>query len=103
MTHRLSKTEIISIYNIEVHFFDELTAAGLLKVEEENDDIYLAFDHLDRLERFANLHYDLDINIPGIEVIDRLLDQMQTLKEENLRLRPLAIYNKRLISSSPQK
>lgn len=91
MNQRLSKTEIISIYNIEVHFFDELTAAGLLQVEEDKDDIYLAFDHLNRLERFANMHYDLDINIPGIEVIDRLLEQMQALKDENIKLKAFGL------------
>lgn len=87
MITRISRTEIISIYNIEYNFFDELTAAGLLEVEQDQDDLYLAIDHLHRLERYANLHYDLDINIPGIEVIDRLLKQLKELEEENLRLK----------------
>jgi len=87
MKDRLSRSEIVSIYKIELHFFDELTAAGLLQVEAENDDYYISTDHLSRFERFANLHYDLDINIPGIEVIDRLLLQIKQLEIENSRLR----------------
>jgi len=95
MKDKLSRSEIVSIYKIELHFFDELTAAGLLEVEEENDDYYLSIDHLSRIERFANLHYDLEINIPGIEVIDRLLNQLKILKLENNMLKnsvPSTIY-----------
>lgn len=87
MNQRLSRSEIISIYNIEIHFFDELTSVGLLQVEHEQDETYLDLDHLSNLERFANMHYDLDINVPGIEVIERLLQQMKTLEAENHRLR----------------
>lgn len=95
MKDRLSRSEIVSIYKIELHFFDELTAAGLLQVEAENDDYYISTDHLSRIERFANLHYDLEINIPGIEVIDRLLNQLKILKLENNMLKnsvPSTIY-----------
>lgn len=95
MKDRLSRSEIVSIYKIELHFFDELTAAGLLQVEAENDDYYISTDHLSRIERFANLHYDLEINIPGIEVIDRLLNQLNKLKLENNMLKnsvPSTIY-----------
>lgn len=95
MKDRLSRSEIVSIYKIDLHFFDELTAAGLLQVEAENDDYYISTDHLSRIERFANLHYDLEINIPGIEVIDRLLNQLKILKLENNMLKnsvPSTIY-----------
>lgn len=87
MNQRISRTQIIAIYDIEVSFFDELATAGLLHVEQEQDDMFLAVEHLHRLEKFANLYYDLEINIPGIEVIDRLLAQLKDLQHENYRLR----------------
>lgn len=87
MIQRISRAEIIAIYNIEIDFFDELTDVGLLQVEQEQDEIYLDLEDLSRLERFANLYYDLDINISGIEVIDRLLQQVRDLQNENHLLR----------------
>ena len=87
MIQRISRAEIIAIYNIEIDFFDELTDVGLLQVEQEQDEIYLDLEDLSRLERFANLYYDLEINISGIEVIDRLLQQVRDLQNENHLLR----------------
>jgi hypothetical protein len=38
------------------------------------------------LERFANWHYDLEINLPGLEVIHNMLKKMEDLKQRNSEL-----------------
>ena len=87
MNERISREELVRIYNVEITFFDSLEEAGLLKTETENDIKYLMFDELSTFEKFTNWHYDLEVNLAGLEVIKHLLDQMERLREENLTLR----------------
>ncbi|WP_447951199.1 chaperone modulator CbpM [Chryseobacterium koreense] len=92
MSERISREELVKIYNIEITFFDSLEEAGLLKTETENDVKYLLYEELPALERFANWHYDLDVNLPGLEVIHHLLEKMERLSQENRRLMRLSTY-----------
>ena len=86
MSDRISREELVRIYNIEIAFFDALQESGLLKTETENEVKYLLYDELELFERFANWHYDLDVNLPGVEVIHHLLQKMEKLTAENRRL-----------------
>lgn len=86
MSNRISRDELVKIYKIEVTFFDSLEESGLLKTETENNIKYLLYDELPAFERFANWHYDLEVNLPGLEVIHHLLQQLDHLRAENRRL-----------------
>lgn len=86
MEGRISREEIIRIYNIEVTFFDELEACGLIQTEMIDEVIYLNYAQLPNFERFTNWYYDLEVNIPGLEIINRLLNQIQSLQQENRKL-----------------
>ncbi|NML72272.1 MerR family transcriptional regulator [Chryseobacterium sp. RP-3-3] len=83
MSERISREELVKIYNIEITFFDELVDGGLLTVETENEIRYLLYDDLSVFERFTNWHYDLEINLPGLEVINDMLRKMEDLKQKN--------------------
>ncbi|PIF46875.1 MerR-like DNA binding protein [Chryseobacterium sp. 52] len=83
MSERISREELVKIYNIEITFFDELVDVGLLKVETENEIRYLLYEDLPVFERFTNWHYDLEINLPGLEVIHDMLRKMKDLKQKN--------------------
>jgi hypothetical protein len=86
MANRISREDIAQIYNIEIRFFDDLEECGLLKTETENNTKYLLYEELPLFEKFANLHYDLDINLYGLEVIHQMLQKMEKLLSENRRL-----------------
>lgn len=86
MNERISREELVKIYNIEITFFDSLEECGLLKTETENEIKYLLYEHLPAFERFANWHYDLEVNIPGIEMIHGLLEKLEKTKAENKAL-----------------
>lgn len=83
MSERISREELVKIYNIEITFFDELVDVGLLNVETENEIRYLLYEDLPVFERFTNWHYDLEINLPGLEVISDMLRKMEDLKRRN--------------------
>ena len=86
MNERISREELVKIYNIEITFFDSLEESGLVKTETENDVKYLLYEELPAFERFANWHYDLDVNLPGLEVINHLLSKLEELRRENMGL-----------------
>lgn len=83
MDEKISREELVKIYNIEITFFDELVDYGLLRVQTENDIRYLMYEDLPVFEKFANWHYDLEINLPGLEVIQEMLQKMNDLKQKN--------------------
>ncbi|MDQ0067387.1 chaperone modulator CbpM [Chryseobacterium lathyri] len=83
MSERISREELVKIYNIEITFFDELVDVGLLSVETENEIRYLLYEDLPVFERFTNWHYDLEINLPGLEVINDMLQKIEELKKKN--------------------
>ena len=86
MNERISLEEIIRLYKIDYTFLDQLIDSELLHPQTENSIRYIIYEELPHLERFANCHYDLDVNLPGIEIIHKLLNQMEELRNENRRL-----------------
>ena len=85
--HRISKTKVIRLYKIKSSFFNDLVANGLIKTEIIDRVTYVHYDQLSALERFINWHYDLEINVPSMQIIHRLLEKIQVLQEENQKLR----------------
>ncbi|MDR6459606.1 hypothetical protein J2786_002713 [Chryseobacterium vietnamense] len=86
MSERISREELVKIYNIEITFFDELVDYGLLNIQIENNTHYLMYEDLPALEKFANWHYDLEINLPGLEVIHNMLKKLDALNRRNREL-----------------
>lgn len=86
MSERISREELVKIYNIEITFFDELVDSGLLNIHTDDEIRYLMYEDLPVFERFTNWHYDLEINLPGLEVIHEMLSRMEDLKKRNREL-----------------
>lgn len=86
MSERISREELVQIYNIEITFFDELVDSGLLNIETDNEIRYLMYEDLPTFERFTTWHYDLEINLPGLEVIHNMLQKMENLNQINREL-----------------
>ena len=84
---KISKTKIIRLYKIKSFFFNELVSNGLIKTERIDRVTYVHYDQLPALERFVNWHYDLDINVPSMQIIHRLLEKIRLLQEENQKLK----------------
>lgn len=84
--------EICSRYQVEYSFINELNEHELIELSMIEKSSYIPSDHLSDLERFIRLHYDLDINMEGLEAIDHLLKQMHAMQyqirslENKLRL-----------------
>ncbi|MEC5158318.1 chaperone modulator CbpM [Chryseobacterium sp. MP_3.2] len=86
MSNRISREKLVEIYGIEINFFNALQDSGLVKTESENQITYLLFEELPAFEKFTNWHYDLEVNLAGLEVLNHLLQKIDDLQAENRRL-----------------
>lgn len=87
MTTRISIEEVIRVYQVDYSFLDALIDSELLHPETENNIRYIVHDELSALEKFMNWHYDMEVNLAGIEIINKLLQQLDQLQQENLRIK----------------
>lgn len=74
--------EICSHYHVEYSFINELNEHELIELSMIEESSYIPADHLSDLERLIRLHYDLDINMEGLEAIDHLLKQMNSMQHQ---------------------
>lgn len=68
-------------YNVEPSFIDSLQDFGLIEIRTVDENKFLDATKIDDLEKMIRLHYDLDINLEGIETIFHLLHQIEQLQE----------------------
>lgn len=83
----ISAEDFCMYHNIEYSFIDSLENSGLISVTLVEHSTYIHADDMQKLEKFVRLHYDLDINVEGIETINHLLEKMEEMQKEILQLR----------------
>lgn len=74
-------------YHVEMTFIHSLQEYGLLETVMQEETVFIPSAHLCELERLARLHYDLNINMEGIDVILHLLQRLQQAQHEAAGLR----------------
>ena len=73
-------------HKIELSFIESLQQYGLVEITTIEEQTYLAAEQLTELEKYVRLHYDLDINLEGIEAIRHLLERLNELQARNIQL-----------------
>ena len=74
-------------YQIEPAFLISLEEGGLLAFTRVGDEPYIAEEQLPELETYIHFHYDLDINVEGIDAIRHLLLKVKEMNQEIHQLR----------------
>lgn len=74
-------------HNIEYSFISSLHNSGLIRVTSVKRSTFIHVDEMKKLEKFVRLHYDLDINLEGLETINHLLDKIESMHKELVQLR----------------
>jgi hypothetical protein len=69
-------------HNIELSFIDSLREYGLVETILIEEKVYLPVSQLGHLEKIVRLHFDLEINLEGIETIAHLLEKVNTLQDQ---------------------
>ena len=84
-------------YSISTAFINELKEYELIEIIVENDANYIKITQITEVEKMIRLHYDLNINLEGVDVIYNLLNQVDSLKKEITDLKnKLIFFNKKL-------
>lgn len=71
-------------HGIEVQFISTLKEYGLVEIIIREEKEYFPLEQLAALEKIIRLHYELEINLEGIDVIMNLLHQMDEFKNQLL-------------------
>jgi hypothetical protein len=79
--------EFCTHYHVEMSFIKALQEHGLLETISEQETTYIQIEQVYELEKIMRLHYDLNVNIEGVDVILHLLKRLEATQEENTRLR----------------
>lgn len=75
-------TAFCSSHNIEISFVRSLQESGLVEMTTIREEAFIPAAHLQELEKIIRLHYDMDINLEGIETITHLLQQIHAMQAE---------------------
>lgn len=83
---KISVEQCCIYYQIETTFVQQLDEYGLIELNRSGKKQFINYEQLPDLEKFIRMHYDMEINLEGIEVITHLLNRMQHLQQEIKRL-----------------
>ena len=94
MQNQLITIEAYCTYhNAEPEFIEALEKGGLLTITIMDNSRFIDYDQLMQLENYTRLYYDMDINVPGIDAINNLLDKVKQMQQEIEYLKQrLAVY-----------
>ncbi len=69
-------------HSVEISFINSLEDYGLVQITRIENEDFIDETELEKLERLARLHQELEINLEGIDVINHLLDKMHNMNVE---------------------
>jgi len=69
-------------HHIEIGFIKSLHDVGLIEITTIQEGTFIPATQLPMAERYTRMHYDLNINIEGIETIMYLLQRVDTMRQE---------------------
>ena len=69
-------------HNIEGDFISSLQEFGLIELVIIEEHKYIPYEQLKETERMVRLHYDLGINLEGLDAIAHLQQRMNELQAE---------------------
>ena len=78
---------ICTHYNAEISFIRSLQEYGLIEITTIERETFLSEEQVKEIEQMIHLHYDLDINIEGIDAIQHLMRRIHAMQSEMNTLR----------------
>ncbi len=80
--HLIAANDFCSSHQIEISFISSLKEFGLIEITTIKETSYIDTRQLQQLEKFLRMHYDLEINLEGIEAITHLLNRVNNMQDE---------------------
>ena len=83
----ISIDEFCTSHHLEFAFIESLQQYGLIEVTTVQQTSFVHDSELSKLEQFARLYHELEINLEGIGAITHLLDRINEMHQEIVKLR----------------
>lgn len=80
-------TEYCIKYDIEPSFINSLEESGIIFLTNIDQERFIHVEQLPEIDRYIHFHYDLQINIEGIDAIRHLLDKVNQMQDEIRQLK----------------
>ena len=74
-------------HKIELSFIHSLKDVGLIEVIQLDEKLCVPLSQLPQLEKLVRLYYEMDINLEGIETITYLLNRMNDMQQQIVKLK----------------
>ena len=74
-------------YHVPQSFIDSLYSYELIELIEIKTDKHIQIEDINRIERLMRMHYELNVNFEGLDIISNLINQIKTLQEDVTILR----------------
>ncbi len=85
--NKITISQFCEIYEIPSDFIESLQKYELIELIRAENTAYIHNEQVAQIEKFMRLHYDLNINFEGLDVIHNLLNQLETLQQEIILLK----------------
>ncbi len=74
-------------YNIPESFVDSLSNFDLIRIVIIDKTNHIQIEEINRIERLMRMHYELNVNFEGLDVINNLINQVNSLHEDIEKLK----------------
>lgn len=81
-TRYIKITEYCENEKIETSFLFELNREGIVRLEKREESEYIDTHDLPEVEMFARWHYDLGVNLEGIDAMRHMVKRMKKMQKE---------------------
>lgn len=78
----ISIQEFCNNHNLEVSFIHILQQYELVQITTIEETTYIPASQLQQAEKIVRMHYDLGINMEGIDAIEHLLHRVENMQQE---------------------
>ncbi len=81
-TDLISITTICTHYNVPNTFIKALQEYELIEVVVADNDRFIKTTQINEIEKMIRLHFELNINLEGLDVVYNLLQRVERLQNE---------------------
>ncbi len=71
-----------SHYQVEQAFVETLESHGLISISYTENQRFILKEEVAELEKYSRMYYELQINVPGIDALNHLLEKIKLLQLE---------------------
>jgi MerR family transcriptional regulator/heat shock protein HspR len=79
-----SRDQVLEIFGVQESFLDELEREDLIicSIQESLEGKSYPVDQIERIRIISNLVHDLEVNLPGVEVILQMRENMILMRHQ---------------------